>query len=464
MSDNTQDTTPRPVAFMVMPFRERTVPPPSEGAPVKVDCDALWDRAFRPALEELGYMAIRADMEIGSVIVKDMLERLCYADLVVADLTLPNGNVYYEVGLRHVAKETHCVLIAAEWSKQLFDVDQFRTDRYPLKDGKVPEDEAGVIKNFLKEVVEKKRDVKTPYHEYISGDKRDSTVFRDQIEKIHTFQAEVRTARLTIEKEAKKQQVQELFKRFTNATVKIPEVALELFTLVRDILGWEELLKYEKTLSADLQERPFVKEQVLLAKSKQKHGSHAEAIAGLEELMKQFGESAERWGLFGGRYKRLYREERDRRQESGEEMQNLQELGYLDEAIEAYKKGMVLDYNEYFCASNLPTLLRDRGENGDVEEAEFLDKLIKRICERKTRRSEDDGWVKATLLGVAFRSQDITLVRKLAIRVNKQGAAAWELETSLDDIDDALYHVKDQTLKSSLTNVRDNLYKLVEKA
>ncbi len=308
MSDNTLDTTPRPVAFMVMPFRGRSVPSSPEGAPATIDCDALWDRAFRPALEELGYMAIRADMEVGSVIVKDMLERLCYADLVVADLTLPNGNVYYEVGLRHVAQETHCVLIAAEWSKQLFDVDQFRTDRYPLKDGKVPEDEAGVIKEFLKEVIPKKKDTLTPYYEYITGDKSNSTVFRDQIEGIHEFQAELRIARLTINKEEKKQQVQELLKRFTNATVKIPEVSLELLTLVRDILGWEELLSYVKTLSSDLQKRPFVKEQVLLAQSKQ--GDHETAIAGTEMLMKQFGESAERWGLLGGRYKRLYREER----------------------------------------------------------------------------------------------------------------------------------------------------------
>ncbi len=459
MSDNTQVSTPRPVAFMVMPFRERSVPSSPKGAPVKIDCDALWDRAFRPALEELGYMAIRADMEVGSVIVKDMLERLCYADLVVADLTLPNGNVYYEVGIRHVAQKTNCILIAAEWSKQLFDVDQFRADRYPLKDGKISEDEAGIIKEFLKEVVMKKKDVKTPYHEFITGDKSVSTVFWDQIKEIHEFQAEVRTARLMRDKDEKKQKVQELRNLFNNATVKIPEVALELLTLVRDILGWEELLNYTKTLSPDLQKRPFVKEQVLLAQSKQ--GDHEKAIAGDEELMVQFGESAERWGLLGGRHKRLYREERDKRRKSKEEMPDLQELGYLNEAIDAYKKGMGFDYNEYFCVCNLPTLLRDRGEEGDMKEADFLDKLISRVCERKARRDEDDGWVKATQLGVAFRSQDITLVRKLAIRVNKQGAAAWELETSLDDIDDALYHVKDPTLKSSLTKVRNDLHKLV---
>ncbi len=461
MSDNTQDSTPRPVAFMVMPFRERIVPSSPEGAPVKIDCDALWDRAFRPALEELGYMAIRADMETGSVIVQDMLERLCYADLVVADLTLPNGNVYYEVGIRHVAQKTNCILIAAEWSKQLFDVDQFRTDRYPLKDGKVPEDEAGVIKEFLKDAIPKKKDVKTPYHKFITGDKNVSTVFLDQIEKIHTFQAEVQTARLTRDKEEKKQKVQELRERYTNVTVNIPEVAMELFTLVRDILGWEGLLSYANTLPAELQKRPFVKEQVLLAQSKQ--GDHEKAIAGLEELMKQFGESAERWGLLGGRYKRLYREEKDKRQKSGEEMPNLQELGDLDKAIEAYKNGVEQDYNEYFCVCNLPILLRDRGEEGDMEKADFLEKLTIRICERKISRGEDDGWVKATLLGAAFRAQDVTLVRKLAIKVGEQSAAAWKLKTSLDDIDDALYHVKDPNVKSALTKVRDDLNKLVQK-
>ena len=66
----------RPVAFMVMPFGKRTIASPPEGAPAQLDCDALWDRAFRPALGNLGYLPIRADMEVGTVIVKDMLERL----------------------------------------------------------------------------------------------------------------------------------------------------------------------------------------------------------------------------------------------------------------------------------------------------------------------------------------------------------------------------------------------------
>ena len=189
MGDNSQRGKPRPVAFMVMPFRERTVPSPPKGAPATIDFDALWDKAFRPALEDLGYLAIRADIEIGSVIVKDMLERLALAELVLADLTLPNGNVYYEVGLRHVARRTHCVLIAADWSQQLFDTDQIRTDRYPLKNGKVPDKEAEAIRRMLLEVIPKKKHSPTPYYELVTG-KQDSSVFREQIAKISEFQAQ----------------------------------------------------------------------------------------------------------------------------------------------------------------------------------------------------------------------------------------------------------------------------------
>lgn len=461
MSENNQKDKPRPVAFMVMPFRERTVPSPSEGAPAKIDCDALWDKAFRPALEDLGYLAIRADIEIGTVIVKDMLERLALAELVLADLTLPNGNVYYEVGLRHVAKRTHCVLIAADWSKQLFDTDQIRTDRYPLKDGSVPDEEAEAIRKVLVEVIPKKKDSPTPYYEFVTG-KQDSTVFREQIEKISDFQAEVRTVRLMKDKEERRTKVGELRDHFTPASFDLPEVALELITLVRDSLGWEELLEYVDTLPPAFQKRPFIKEQIFLAQSNL--GDHQKAIEGLKSLIQLQGDGAERRGLIGGRYKRLWRKARGERRKSDEEEPDLAEIGYLDSAIENYTLGMELDYNEFYCANNLPALLRTRKDEGDEDQATFLDKLIVRTCERKLRLGQDDGWTKPTLLYAAFRSQDVPKVKKLAVEVARQGAAAWELESTLGDIDDTIDGVEDESVKTALGKVRDQLKKIAEKA
>src|SRR5215471_20450290 len=148
---------PKPVCFMVMPFRRRKVEgSTAAGAPGELDCDGLWDRVYRPVIEDLGYLPIRADADTGSVIVKDMLERLAFAHLVLADVTLPNGNVYYEIGLRHVARATGCVLLATSWSRQLFDIEQFRSIRYPLKDGLVPEAEAMGIRELLKKEIPQK--------------------------------------------------------------------------------------------------------------------------------------------------------------------------------------------------------------------------------------------------------------------------------------------------------------------
>lgn len=110
---------------------------------------------------------IRADFDTGSVIVKDMFERLAFADLVVADVSLPNGNVYYEVGLRHVAREAGCIMLAATWSRQLFDIEQFTSVRYELADGDVPDADAEAIRAIVRESISSLKNSRTPWFEFI---------------------------------------------------------------------------------------------------------------------------------------------------------------------------------------------------------------------------------------------------------------------------------------------------------
>jgi len=57
-------------------------------------------------------------------------------------------------GVRHAAREKGCVLLAADWSKQLFDVAQMRTIRYPLADGEVGEAAAQAIRAAIKPKIE----------------------------------------------------------------------------------------------------------------------------------------------------------------------------------------------------------------------------------------------------------------------------------------------------------------------
>src|SRR6202522_2524388 len=132
---------------MIMPYgRKATQVEPSSNAPGEIDFNALWDKAFAPTIQSLGYDPVRADQDTGALIINQMIERLYFADLVLADMTIPNGNVYYEVGVRQAAKKTGCVLLAAEWSKALFDVAQMRPLRYPLPEGEIREPTQKAIK------------------------------------------------------------------------------------------------------------------------------------------------------------------------------------------------------------------------------------------------------------------------------------------------------------------------------
>src|SRR5215472_8429558 len=158
-----------PVCFMIMPFGRKPTQADAGRGPAEIDFNALWDRCYVPTIKALGYEPVRADQDTSSLIVSEMLERLYFADLVLADMTIPNGNVYYEIGIRHAAKETGCVLLAADWSKQLFDVAQMRTVRYPLPEGEITEATAASFQAAVKDGIRGLADGIGPMHQAIRG-------------------------------------------------------------------------------------------------------------------------------------------------------------------------------------------------------------------------------------------------------------------------------------------------------
>lgn len=75
---------------------------------------------------------VRADeiKEIGSII-RDIVSQLCDADLVIADLTDKNPNVFYELGVRHaLGKPT--ILISQRIDDVPFDLRPYRTIAYGI--------------------------------------------------------------------------------------------------------------------------------------------------------------------------------------------------------------------------------------------------------------------------------------------------------------------------------------------
>ena len=432
---------PKPICFMVMPFRTKSTGAVAP-APASVDFDALWTKAFLPVIEGLGYQPVRADQDLGALIIKDMLERLFFSDLVLADLTIPNGNVYYEVGVRHAIKQDNCVLLSADWSSQLFDLEQIRQARYPLPDGAVSDAAAAAVRAAIAPAIEKMAAGTSPVFETLPGyptkvQPERASVIRGFLDEISAFQATVRAVRAAPQAE-RAARAREVRDRFPPASTKLASVALDLAFLLRDQAGWSEMLTYIDALPASIRTMPIFREQRCLAQSQA--GDHLAAIGALEELVAVGGDSPERQGLLGGRYKRLYRAAQA----------DADKARYLGKAITHYDRGMMLDLNDYYPSCNLPQLYRERGRRGDDERARAAATVARLACDRAIARGADDVWTRPTLLGLAFYAGDVDAIDELCDRIATEGIAAWVLETTLADLTEIVRTTPDPAIKTEL--------------
>jgi hypothetical protein len=441
------------LCFMVMPYGRRpTQVEPSSKAPGEIDFNALWDKAFAPTIESLGYNPVRADQDTGALIINQMIERLYFADLVLADMTIPNGNVYYEVGVRHAAKEKGCVLLAADWSKQLFDVAQMRTVRYPLSDGDVGEAAAkGVIEAIAGEIV-KRRDGVSPVHGSIKGypddvDEAAASTMKDVMAATAAFQGEIRAVR-ALRYAERMARAKELVAQYWKPPF-IPTTALALLLLMKDSADtaedWNWITDFIIKLPNDVAEQEEVRE--LNAFAIANAGKPIDAIAKLEALIAQSGPTPERCGILGGRYKRLYLR-------SATQMEQTQ---YVAKSIDAYERGMELDLNQYYCSSNLPRLYKVRNGKGDDERALSVSKIVIAACERAKKLGVADEWLRPTLLGTAFDASDCDKAEELAKQVAAEGAPLWKITSTIEDLKAAVSQVKNQKRKDKLMVVLKDL-------
>ena len=96
------------------------------GSAIRESADRLLQHVIRPAIEQFGFNALRADSlpgleEITSHVIRQVIE----APLVIADLTGGNANVFYELALRHATRRP-VVALSEVGSRIPFDVAAFR--------------------------------------------------------------------------------------------------------------------------------------------------------------------------------------------------------------------------------------------------------------------------------------------------------------------------------------------------
>lgn len=110
-------------AFIIRPFGTKKDLKGNE-----IDFNKVADELISPALAAIGAEG-RETLDIvesGNIRV-DMFRRLLTADLVIADLSIHNANVFYELGIRHALREHGTLMLRCDADSFPFDL---QTDRY----------------------------------------------------------------------------------------------------------------------------------------------------------------------------------------------------------------------------------------------------------------------------------------------------------------------------------------------
>lgn len=108
-----------PLAFVIMPFR-------------RSELSALYWTVVKPTVESVpGWRCLRADEhdQATYVIGKTIIQQIEIADIVIADLTTLNPNVFYELGVAH-SFATNVLMLADALEGIPFDLHDYRVFQY----------------------------------------------------------------------------------------------------------------------------------------------------------------------------------------------------------------------------------------------------------------------------------------------------------------------------------------------
>lgn len=145
---------PNKACFVVCPIS-------TDGTEIRRRSDQILRHIIEPVVKEFGYDAIRGDrIDKSGSISSQILSHLVDAELVIADLTGHNPNVFYELAVRHSFAKPY-IQIIAEGEDLPFDVGDLRTIFLDYRDLDSAENARATLRSMVAGY-EESGDVDTP--------------------------------------------------------------------------------------------------------------------------------------------------------------------------------------------------------------------------------------------------------------------------------------------------------------
>lgn len=384
-----------PLCFVLMPFGRKAAP---DGR--VINFDAVYRDLIAPAIRAAELDPLRADeADVSGFIQKAMFEGLALCEYAVADLTLSNPNVFYELGVRHAVRPWSTVLLTVEGERVPIDVNALRTMWYSIDDDGKPAaariDEmremlAGALRNA------RARKFDSPIYQLLdylpqpplTHEKTD--LFRERVEYSAVLKHKLADAR-----SQGVEQIRAVEQELGNLETEETGVLIDLLLSYRAKSAWKEMIALAERFPGPLRESVIVQEQYALALNRDKQGDRAEQV--LLDLIEKRGPAGETYGILGRVYK-------DRWEAAAKAGSKALANGLLNKAIDAYLKGFEADWRDAYPGINAVTLMELRNPP-DPRRAELLP-VVRYAVARRIAKGKPDYWDRATQLELAVLASD----------------------------------------------------------
>ncbi|MAD41044.1 MAG: hypothetical protein CL623_01450 [Arcobacter sp.] len=431
----------KPLCFILMPFGKKKDQNGNE-----IDFNKIYIDFIKPAILDAGLEPIRADEEIiGGIIHKPMYERLMLCEYAVADLSILNANVFYELGIRHAIRPHSTITLFEDKSNLPFDVSFLRSIPYNRNLSNLEELKSKLTNTLLKAKENKEDD--SPLFQLIDGIKPSdiahikTDVFREQIEYNQSLKKELESIRNS-------KNLDDL----TSFENKIDFETIEFGVIVDLLLSYRALEAFENmVLLVDNMPKPLsqsimVQEQLGFALNRV--GRKDDAIKVLESIINEHGKSSETNGILGRVYK-------DKYTDALKEGNNIMAEGYLKKTIDTYLDGFEADFRDAYPGINAVTFM----EIADDERKNEILPVVEFAVKQKMKTNKD-YWDWATLLELAVLETNKEKANQLLFNVIDNIRESFEPKTTVNNLNIIIESRKVKGLDTSwILDIVENIQK-----
>lgn len=383
--------------FVIMPFGRRI----DQETHRTIDFDFVYQKLIKTAAHKTNWQVNRIDeITKPGAITDQYLHEILNADVVLADISISNANVFYELGVRQAISSRGTILIAERNTKLPFDLSIQRVILYDLSSSGIIKGQQELIRWLSdKSILSAENPIRT-FLEKIAFEvnpKKDLAAFEHELKG-------------RIERANTKNQLIAVWKWAQNQSPLPPFILLELARKLSDFNEWmysSEVLKS----AVDIRPNDYELQREYGWHLSKIENKTEEALRTLEHAIELNPNDPETHGMIGGILKRL---------------------GDYTGAAEHYSKGSKIAPNNLYMLVNNAAMEILTNPDKPEKGIELYMRIISDIKEKSS--IEQDEWDKVVLSEALFVIGDIESAKRMLIEAKEISTSPKSIRSARDQI------------------------------